>query len=168
MTKCKSCGGAIRYAKLDDGELIPLNARRARAYVLTPGREDDGPPRALRVEVKAGLGAGSNNLFFLSHFLTCPNATSHLRKRKRSASEERLQAALDLLHLIEPFFERDADDNAGDRFGRILQAHIKDKGVGCNQEALRTWLVEQANKVRELLAEEGRELFVDTGEGRIS
>lgn len=165
---CSSCGAKIIDASQPGKEgTIPLNARRARAYVL-----DESGSRPVASQVVVALDEAESDLFFVSHFLTCPHASEHSKSKKpraRSApkaSEARLQEVLDLLQEVEPFFER-GDEDPGDRFKRVVLAHYADKGHGCDREALRAWMQERAARVRAILEEEGRALFVgrDESEG---
>lgn len=173
MSKCSTCGAAIVWAVLKDGQKIPLNYRRTRAYVLD--RAPDGQPGADRVVVKLHGGKAADlDLFYVSHFLTCPDASSHSRGKTKaaklkpatedaSASERRLAEVLDLLEAVEPFFERPGDGTgqggSGTRFDRVLKAHYKAKGHGCDMEGLRAYMNEKAGLVRALLIAEGRTPF---------
>ena len=164
-SECTSCGAKIIHANQPGRTgTIPLNARRVRAYVLN----DDGS-RTVASQVVVEVDGAESDLFFVSHFLTCPNASQHSKNKKpraRSepkASETRLQEVLDLLQEVEPFFDRGAEEPA-DRFKRVVLAHYEDKGHGCDRDALRAWMQERADRVREVLVEEGRELFVGRDE----
>lgn len=72
---CRSCGARIIWAE-HGGERIPLNATRVRLYELLgpPGNE---PIARTMVEGARPL------LGYVSHFVSCPNASQH-SKRGRS------------------------------------------------------------------------------------
>jgi hypothetical protein len=69
-TPCESCGAEVIWAEID-GKRIPLNKRRVRAY-LGPVDEGFAVPR---FEKRA--------LVHISHFVTCPNASSHSKGRQQ-------------------------------------------------------------------------------------
>lgn len=62
---CSSCGAAIFWARTLDGKPLPVNRVRARVY------DNAG-------ETVVGL-EGKPELFYVSHFLTCPSASQHSR-----------------------------------------------------------------------------------------
>jgi hypothetical protein len=62
VEKCRSCGAEIIWADTAGGKPIPLNKTRAHGYLLNehpPGTKD----------------AHDAGLFYVSHFLTCPQAS---------------------------------------------------------------------------------------------
>jgi hypothetical protein len=76
VSACRSCGAEIVWAFTDKGKKIPLDPDRSpigkialigqRAHVLS----------------KAELSyLGEGRSLYVSHFATCPNASSHRRKR---------------------------------------------------------------------------------------
>ena len=99
MSECKSCGAHIRWAKTESGKAIPVNP------VLEPGpKKGEAKTRlSLRLQkaipVNPVLEPGGNIEFdndgtarvvqplpdvarFVSHFATCPHASSHRRRKK--------------------------------------------------------------------------------------
>jgi hypothetical protein len=73
-TPCESCGAEVIWAEID-GKRIPLNKRRVRAY-LGPVDEGFVPGGGLRCFEKRAL-------VHISHFVTCPNASSHSKGRQQ-------------------------------------------------------------------------------------
>jgi hypothetical protein len=61
--KCKSCGAEIVWAKTQEGKTMPLNARRVRAY------------RLKELETGEPVAEPSDEPVYISHFLTCPQAS---------------------------------------------------------------------------------------------
>ena len=77
--RCSSCGAQIVWAKFKD-KAIPLNKRRVRAYLAEEGdfhllENTDLSGFPGWPEVEAPL------LVHISHFLTCPNASSHSKAK---------------------------------------------------------------------------------------
>jgi hypothetical protein len=69
MSACKSCGAEILWATTSvEGRTIPLDAQT----VIGGNIEFDG---LIAIVGKAGSGP------YQSHFVSCPNAKSHRRKR---------------------------------------------------------------------------------------
>lgn len=76
MSRCRSCGEPIRWVKTVNDKSMPLDvephpegnitveAGVAHVFATTPPRVDDRTP------------------VYRSHFVTCPNATSHRNQRK--------------------------------------------------------------------------------------
>jgi hypothetical protein len=70
-TRCKTCGKTMAFAKTPEGKTIPLDV------VAPVYRLSSGPGGQLRAE-RAGD-------CFVSHFATCPQASSHSRKPEASS-----------------------------------------------------------------------------------
>ena len=72
---CRSCGARIIWAE-HGGERIPLNATRVRLYEI-----HEPPGRAI---ARTMVDEGARPLLgYVSHFVSCPNASQH-SKRGRS------------------------------------------------------------------------------------
>ena len=74
--RCKSCGAAIAWATTKEGKLIPLNHTRVRTYFTV--LRDDGTMEA--VEHRQYDDEKQRDevcLSYVSHFVSCPNATQH-------------------------------------------------------------------------------------------
>jgi len=78
VSRCRSCGAEIRWAKTEAGKSIPLDAAPRPdgnvhvydgvAYVLSPGGQPILEHRA------------HGDKLYVSHFVTCPDAGEHRRK----------------------------------------------------------------------------------------
>ena len=71
---CRSCGAAIIWATTEEGKRIPLNATRVRGYAVEVG---SGLGKPMTVARRLGTTGVGDDLFHVSHFTTCPNATEH-------------------------------------------------------------------------------------------
>jgi len=71
--RCKSCGAKIIWVRDQNGTQIPLNYCRVRVYknVLTAGWH-----------YKEVLHTTDAQLYHISHFITCPNASQHQARGK--------------------------------------------------------------------------------------
>ena len=67
-SKCESCGADIIWITDQDGTRLPVNKTRVRVYLVT----------GLYVALDE---ARKPSLFRISHFVTCPNATSHSKTK---------------------------------------------------------------------------------------
>lgn len=75
-TVCKSCGAEIVWITDQGGKRIPLNKRRVRIYSYDK-------------ENKARCGYaihtdGTPLLTYISHFVTCPNASDHSARSRNT------------------------------------------------------------------------------------
>lgn len=70
MSKCKSCGAPVVWAKTENDKNIPLDAKKVRGGNIFL---DHGIARI--VSPLSGLGS------YESHFKTCPQAREHRRPR---------------------------------------------------------------------------------------
>jgi len=68
--KCRSCGAKIIWIKDQDGTCLPINAHRVRVY-------DSAPTGWHYKEV---LRTTDPLLYYISHFLTCPDSTKHSKR----------------------------------------------------------------------------------------
>ena len=66
---CRSCQRKIIWVRSPSGALLPLDSRPVTVYTL--GANDNGP---VAEKVEHHLGSA---LFYVSHFLTCPQAAEH-------------------------------------------------------------------------------------------
>ena len=81
--RCHTCNAEIRWAEID-GKRIPLNKRRVRAYevykerwtTLHVGDLSDLHPAADNLPPP-----GTPHLVHISHFITCPQASSHSKSK---------------------------------------------------------------------------------------
>jgi len=71
---CRSCGAEIIWADIG-GKRIPLNKRRVRAYRRRMDQDPDGHIHEIRGENLEPA------LFHISHFVTCPNASEHGKRK---------------------------------------------------------------------------------------
>lgn len=73
LSKCKSCGASIRWAKTPTGKSMPLDFEPAADgnIVLIDGLATAASPMELL----------SGKPVFRSHFATCPNAQAHRKGR---------------------------------------------------------------------------------------
>ena len=79
LTRCKSCDAPIFWAITPAGKPVPINdipnrrpdGYRGALYRLSGERDAKGTPKLVVSEDEVG---------FLSHFATCPNASSHSKK----------------------------------------------------------------------------------------
>jgi hypothetical protein len=79
-TTCESCGAEIICAKID-GKTLPLNKRRVRVYRM----EEDGSFELEKtVDPRQGNSMASvvPCLRYISHFITCPNASLRSKKER--------------------------------------------------------------------------------------
>ena len=67
--KCRSCERAIIWVRSPNGSLLPLDVRPATVYTIAAN--DSG---LVAEKVEHPLGSA---LFYVSHFLTCPAASTH-------------------------------------------------------------------------------------------
>jgi hypothetical protein len=74
MSKCKSCGAEIIWAKTPTGKSMPLDAEpHPRGNIVLDANGCTGPVRPGDVP--------DLSVRYLSHFVTCPEANQH-RKSK--------------------------------------------------------------------------------------
>lgn len=75
---CKSCSGAIEWAILPTGKLMPLDAQPVADGNIAARRDDRGDlvARVLKVGEQPADGERRGT----SHFATCPNAAAHRRR----------------------------------------------------------------------------------------
>ena len=73
--RCRSCGAEVVFAKVD-GRTQILNKRRVRAYIAF-----DEEMTLLRDHHLEDAVGPDPTLVYVSHFLTCPNASSHSRSK---------------------------------------------------------------------------------------
>ena len=71
---CSSCGKPVIWITDQNGTLLPINVVRVRTYWAD---EQD----RWYYDV-ADVPTGSPHLKFISHFVTCPNASKHSKKAK--------------------------------------------------------------------------------------
>lgn len=76
VTKCRSCGASICFAKTTKGKQMPLNAEPQRLVVL-----DDDPLDPVGLAKVAVVRA-----CFTPHFATCP-AAAEFRKSKKEGTQ---------------------------------------------------------------------------------
>lgn len=75
ISKCRSCGAPIIWAMTGRGKTMPVDARpdpKGNVAVVIDG----GTIRAI-----VGATPGSTGRRHLSHFVTCPDAAKHRRKK---------------------------------------------------------------------------------------
>ena len=69
MSRCKTCGAEIRWVQMaKTGKPMPLDAKPERRVIVV-GRDEAGEELAALVDT------------FTSHFVTCPEAREHRRRR---------------------------------------------------------------------------------------
>lgn len=68
VSECRSCHAPVVWVKTDAGRLMPLDARPLVVFKVD---EKGDPPRAFIFSESV----------FQSHFVTCPNADQHRKKR---------------------------------------------------------------------------------------
>ena len=71
---CRSCSAPLIWATSPKGRPLPLDAR-AVVYVIDP---NETKPQAEKANDESGTAA-----YYVSHFATCPNASSHSRRKKK-------------------------------------------------------------------------------------
>ena len=80
MSKCRSCGAEIKWIKMVSGKAHPVNPYK-RTIVKNEGKEalvtEDGQIIYGRF---ASYEDGANASGYISHFATCPYASSHRRR----------------------------------------------------------------------------------------
>lgn len=69
MAECSSCGAEIVWAKTTNGKAVPLDAKPEKRYVRCAS--GPGPAEDATVELRST---------YVTHFVTCPNATQHRKK----------------------------------------------------------------------------------------
>lgn len=69
--KCDSCGAEIIWIKDQKDKRLPVNKRRVRVYDQT---------LSAGWHFKEALHTDDARLFYISHFITCPNATQHSKE----------------------------------------------------------------------------------------
>ena len=70
IDQCKSCGGEVIWIVDQNSARLLVNKTRVRGYLPIGG--DEWAYIADRAKTD-----GSPQLVYISHFLTCPNATAH-------------------------------------------------------------------------------------------
>ena len=81
ISKCKSCGAAIRWKKTMTGKMMPVDYEQIAFYPDSEGKElfvTDGG--SVVHGVRAPEEANIVHFGYISHFATCPNADQHRRK----------------------------------------------------------------------------------------
>lgn len=73
VSKCRSCQRNVIWARTPAGALMPLDARPVTPYMLQPAGSD---LNAVPVAGSGLVGTGDGAMR-ISHFLTCPNASTH-------------------------------------------------------------------------------------------
>lgn len=68
LTVCRSCGAKIFFARTATGRM-PLDAKGKKAMTISPVGDGQTEHRIVWVDV------------FESHFVTCPKADTHRKKR---------------------------------------------------------------------------------------
>lgn len=80
MAVCRSCGAEIKFIKMKSGKWNPVNLG-VRTIIKDGGKEvlvtESGE---LISGTFASLEEGANGSGYVSHFATCPNASSHRRR----------------------------------------------------------------------------------------
>lgn len=81
MSRCKSCGAEIKWIKML-GTLKPMPCDPARrTIVIGEGSETLITPTGTIIKGRfASVEEGANGVGYISHFVTCPNASSHRRR----------------------------------------------------------------------------------------
>ena len=74
---CSTCGREVIWAVSPTGARLPLDARAVTVYCLS----DRDPPDAMEVICETPIGDLANKVY-VSHFLTCPQASQHSRQNK--------------------------------------------------------------------------------------
>lgn len=80
MSRCRSCGAEIIWARTRSGSRMPVTLAQRRDGNLVLAQEDSYPgamPVAEAYDPEKHQGWGRH----VSHFADCPNAASHRRKR---------------------------------------------------------------------------------------
>jgi hypothetical protein len=143
MAQCRSCGAEIIWAVTSNGKRMPLDAETVRlpvGFLLTPGPVSDPTPVAV-----PGPRGGP---VYLSHFATCPNATSTVAMNDHGA----------MLALAAP--EPDcADDPVGWKEWNDLRLLALEHA---RREKLTDECIEKIRKIRESPSAERERLFHET------
>lgn len=84
--RCSSCGRKIIWAYSPAGARLPLDARPVRPYFIDYLALGGSTPRAIPAPVPELLGAPTK--FYISHYLTCPQADEHSRAAKQRREEQ--------------------------------------------------------------------------------
>lgn len=80
MTKCRSCGALITFARTQAGSTIPLDIAPVRdGNVEMVGRNPGDPLPLVAVRPK-GYEWAANVKRFQSHFVSCSRAAEHRRR----------------------------------------------------------------------------------------
>lgn len=73
-SKCSSCGASMLWGMSESGKKIPLDLEPQKRFILKI--DEDGKP-----VMEDGLPVLVLRTVYRSHFISCPNASRH-RKRK--------------------------------------------------------------------------------------
>lgn len=67
---CKSCGAKVIWIEDQNGTKLPVNPTRVRVY---------DKPKKFPWHYKEVVHGNDPILYYISHFITCPNASEHSR-----------------------------------------------------------------------------------------
>jgi hypothetical protein len=77
VSRCRSCGAEIRWARMSSGRAMPLDLEPSPAG--TVALVDDEHAETLSRDA-AELEREAGRELYVSHFATCPNSAQHRRR----------------------------------------------------------------------------------------